>query len=608
MNHPTIDYLIDQKFPYIEMRKGQRDIISDIISSYMSGKKHYILEAGTGTGKSVILYTASKVIAHIQKWKDVGVNDLSRMVDPVINPDSDGKADTLILTKTKALQDQYETSFTDLKTIKSSVNYHCGYHNSTGVRFNSDQCINSYGKCTSSCGYVTARSKINLATVRCTNYAFFMSAIESFSRMIKSSVLVCDEAHLLEDSILSSYSFELKPRRLATFINSIPHTDKTTEEAVIKRMVKLSPDDKQLLEYFTSILLESIDHIMYLDDNSRYMKLIAKRMVTLKFEINLPTAEAYDIPDYECEENGISFNTVKSVKETLGETPTLKEVLTEIRKNNRMASTYSLLENITTNIAHSTAVTDVNQETGVFTMKSIQVSESMVRFHSQYDFIIYASATICGENYFRQSVLIDDDESSYLDVGSAFPSENHSIISVGLTPMNYTNKDVVLKEYLETLDMIIEGYDSKECGIIHTSSYTNARLIKSNSKYGDRIFIPESGVVYNYYELMRDTPGLIIASPAILEGVDIHSNVGSYQIFFKVPFISLGSKYVQAKRVTVPGWYSRETVISMVQGAGRCVRSETDVCQTYILDGTFERLYMQNREMFPKLFKDCMID
>ena len=47
-------------FPFEKPRKNQREIIEQIIYAFESGKRYVILNAPTGSGKSVIAYAVSK--------------------------------------------------------------------------------------------------------------------------------------------------------------------------------------------------------------------------------------------------------------------------------------------------------------------------------------------------------------------------------------------------------------------------------------------------------------------------------------------------------------------------------------------------------------------
>ena len=100
MMENDIDKLIIDEFPFKEPMNGQFDIIKTIIESYLSGNKYFILEAATGTGKSVIGYTVSRVMFRLQEI-----------------------ASSTILTKTKSLQEQYSSSIklNDRKIIHSKI-------------------------------------------------------------------------------------------------------------------------------------------------------------------------------------------------------------------------------------------------------------------------------------------------------------------------------------------------------------------------------------------------------------------------------------------------------------------------------------------------------
>jgi Rad3-related DNA helicase len=54
------------------------------------------------------------------------------------------------------------------------------------------------------------------------------------------------------------------------------------------------------------------------------------------------------------------------------------------------------------------------------------------------------------------------------------------------------------------------------------------------------------------------------------------------------------------------GWYSYQTVKSVVQALGRSIRNEDDHAVSYILDGDWERFYKQSRHMFPDEFSGAL--
>ena len=97
-------------FPYPEVRPGQEKAINEIIDSFESGKRYFILEAGTGVGKSAI---ASTVATYVEKH---------------ILPGESTSVGSNILTTQKLLQEQYKRDFPAINSLKSSSNYTCTFH------------------------------------------------------------------------------------------------------------------------------------------------------------------------------------------------------------------------------------------------------------------------------------------------------------------------------------------------------------------------------------------------------------------------------------------------------------------------------------------------
>ena len=90
--------------------------------------------------------------------------------------------------------------------------------------------------------------------------------------------------------------------------------------------------------------------------------------------------------------------------------------------------------------------------------------------------------------------------------------------------------------------------------------------------------------------------------PSLLEGLDLKDDWSRFQVFAKVPYLSLGDRFVKAKLGINPSWYRWKAIINILQGTGRSVRSETDWAVTYILDGSLSDLIHNNRHAFPKEF------
>ena len=92
-------------FPYENVRPGQDEAINSILDAFEAGKHYFILEAGTGVGKSAIAITVARYIEnYFQKGDDLS-------------------SGTNILTTQKLLQTQYRKDYPEINSLKSSSNY-----------------------------------------------------------------------------------------------------------------------------------------------------------------------------------------------------------------------------------------------------------------------------------------------------------------------------------------------------------------------------------------------------------------------------------------------------------------------------------------------------
>ena len=171
----------------------------------------------------------------------------------------------------------------------------------------------------------------------------------------------------------------------------------------------------------------------------------------------------------------------------------------------------------------------------------------------------------------------------------------------------------MLPKFVTGIDKIVNkvtsDFSKNISGIIHTVSYSNAEFIKKYSKYKKNIIIPSRDELLELDQIIKDSKkGLIICSPSIMEGVDLVDDLSRFQIWLKIPYGFLGDRWVNTKMTKDPDWYARETIIKIVQGCGRSIRSMDDWAHTFILDGSFNRLIGMNRRLFPNWFLESIIN
>lgn len=180
----NIGDVIRSKFPFPEFNPGQYEAIDRTVRAFLSGKKHVILEAPTGIGKSAIATTVHRVLKEL-----------------------DVKHRTTIITATKGLQDQYQNDDKEIESLMGRTNYSCPKN--VGP-YNSSKCkqLQHAGGCTKAavCPYFKVREIWrNSAPLRLTNAAFHITAPKSLigEDDNRANLLVIDECHVIDEHLVN---------------------------------------------------------------------------------------------------------------------------------------------------------------------------------------------------------------------------------------------------------------------------------------------------------------------------------------------------------------------------------------------------------------------
>ena len=213
--YPHIDEDIIENFPFEEPRPGQLDIIQDINDAIRKGYKYIILEAGTGTGKSAIATTLAKMYES-----------------------------AYILTMTKQLQSQYSNEF-DFPLVKGRGNFAClhGHLETTcdmgtckttptnskffcpyGVAKNPTLDAelafeDSFGgtvfyQSGDHCHYWNQKANAINSPITLMNYDYAIVELNYVKHFGTRSLLILDEAHNIENKLMSTMEVTLYNRLL----------------------------------------------------------------------------------------------------------------------------------------------------------------------------------------------------------------------------------------------------------------------------------------------------------------------------------------------------------------------------------------------------------
>ncbi|HXP42518.1 MAG TPA: helicase C-terminal domain-containing protein, partial [Candidatus Acidoferrales bacterium] len=132
-----------------------------------------------------------------------------------------------------------------------------------------------------------------------------------------------------------------------------------------------------------------------------------------------------------------------------------------------------------------------------------------------------------------------------------------------------------------------------ERGIIHCHSRELQQVVSQHlaKEFGSRILTHGSGVDRDGgVRRLKDSRNGVLCSVAMTEGLDLRDDEARFCIFAKIPWPNLSDPFIAERRKRSQEWYENITVLSIIQGSGRVVRSLTDHADTFIFDSSFERL------------------
>jgi Rad3-related DNA helicase len=147
---------------------------------------------------------------------------------------------------------------------------------------------------------------------------------------------------------------------------------------------------------------------------------------------------------------------------------------------------------------------------------------------------------------------------------------------------------------------------SLEKGIIHTTSYKQSNFIRENISQDNRCRLLETNPEIERDEVIAEhintTKPTVLISPSLHLGLDLKDDLSRFQVITKVPYPSLGDRWIDEKRKRSGQWYIWQTALKLVQGYGRSIRSNEDWAVTYVLDGMFESFVNRNKNILPDWF------
>lgn len=537
-------------------RKGQSEAVEGVIDQFLiQGKRDVVLCAPTGTGKSVIGAASSIAMRSLLGLRLSG----------------------LLLTATNVLADQYSATFAGYKggfmSLAGASNYDCDAVAYIDAKKNkrtiiqiaveeeakpkADMCIKSKPSnpmeeqvietfC-GSCEYAATRKLMNTADIVSTNYAMYFVDSVYANKLQPRALTVFDEAHMLNDLYCTFTEVDVSSDYIASVIKNLSGSAHGLNKAVAE------------LRKFAN----RMDNGMVGDHNYKEF--------------------------------------FKSFAETCSEVAAgLRGLyLGERQQGNTGAKYFKMAQAIdrkATNIdnlleggkgEHVYGYDEVSMKHYI---KTILVGKDSEMFNTS-EHRLFMSATIT-KGFIVQTLGVSDDSVAFLKMDSTFPIENKKVVFYKPLTLNYnTLKDagVVAKLCANVCEIAKVHIERNDRGLILTPSFSMQEkvMLALKAMFPKVRFIVQSKGMKQQEALEEflNTEGqCVLVSPSMYEGVDLAGDLSRFQIIVKTPFPALGDARIKKIATDYPEMYKAITLMKLVQGAGRSVRSESDHAMTYITD------------------------
>jgi len=548
-------------------RKGQIEVIEKIMNVYNLGNSsHIILSAPTGSGKSICALCVSWILNEKGKRGYILASEIS-------------------------LQEQYEKDFKRFHmnwgSIKGIDNYMCVDNmekNSLGTcRIRNKAPRQMY--CFNSCPYLVAREAASESPTSVLNYAYWLIMQNYVNEHMEEDnqlfpprdFTICDEGHKILDIVQNHYSPRFdsnvmeKLENLTDFFNTYKVKDHSQHFQSLKILIKLLFDFENQDELFKT--LRKIE--LYLEEYKPSIDLLKDKVKK-------------DYP---------KDDPPKEWKKALRLCDWLKDFHCKIEDY-----VYIIDNTSTRNIVKNPSGSDE------LVFNCLEENYMMNKyFHAHTGFTVLMSATFADPKDYIKSIALNN--ATYIKMDSNFSFEKSPIYFYNKRRMTYNQMEANFPWLYEKINEILDNHP-EENGIIHSASYNLTMKIHNNLSHKNkkRVLVYEGTTEKRkVLEILKRDHSKVLMGPSLIEGLDLKDEWSRFQIFAKVPYLSLADRFVKTKLEINPDWYRWKAVCSLLQGTGRSIRNENDWAVTYILDGSMADLIHSNRKAFPPEFMQRLV-
>lgn len=573
------------------LRPIQKQVLDELTVAIDGGYQNIVIECPTGSGKSAIAKTIAQsyaapayVITHLkglqaQYLKEMpymhsimGRGNYDCMLDVEPGLENIGKAKAALENVGNSSP---QTCTAALAPCKFAKGFKCSMMNPVSGDGEWDFDVNPNDLC----DYFGSLTRAQNAFYFVGNTAYLM-AMNRSGRMLKERpFLIIDEAHQLANNMMSFYSLTISHRVLEKIFRVPTNSEIKNERDENKRNRMLKQrevilrvfDSKSQNKGFGIPKISSVTLQTTSVERKKGLQVLGRYLLALHDEIKRRMKIKDPQMKYDKRELTFAANTATRIM--------------------------GLLESIAADWENWVWQVDKNAEfTSWLSFKPLNVSEYAEEILLNLgQRRIFMSGTILDYDIFGKELGLNPNNTCFIKVNySPFAESNRPVYTAyaggklsrkekGIESYRKTAATIaeIAKKYPDEKGLILPYTDEIEAGITealkenHPLVYARLRQHNKNPKERDAVF----------KEFESEKNNEILISTYANQGFD--GKMVAFLIIPKVPFGPLGDIQVKTKAETNPKWYQLMAAIELAQMCGRCVRSENDKGDVYIIDPSF---------------------
>jgi Rad3-related DNA helicase len=583
------------KFAGKEPTPKQYEIVKKIQYAIELGYKKILLSAPTGTGKSWIAIALSLYLRS-----------------------------ATILTSTVLLQDQYRDEFGFFNTVRGKKRFLCeqtnrvfdcthGYCNDCAYKPQPEYyTISKKGTIAErvlgedmprKCPYYDQIEIGRKSSFVAYSYASYLSHLLSGDEMPQRKLLVCDEAHELDEELANQLATSLNGFYGELLGVEMPKFSVNSELGKIKQYVNSFAEAFKKRE---AVIKECAGHTLYLQSEEHIKK--HTHCIRHGIKITEGCSQCGKVREYIKTKE---FLRCKDHVDCKFDHRYINHFVLNDLKN--YTAKMKILQKGLESADQNYIITDIQSKMGEqshnfdeITIKPWHIHWFINDMTAGFDLSLFMSATInlelfCKETGFRK------DEVFFINEDSNIPVQNRKIVFLKTEYVEANSEAVLPDKIISQIEAILRLRSSQR-GIVLLTSYSQLDYIleKISPEIRPRLLPLQRGQdKTEAISVHKSIPNSVLISPGLESGVNLPDDDSRFQIIVKAPYYPTVDDLRMKKIYDSEPDHSRyylKSAFRLLQMAGRSVRHVGDHAMTYVLDSKAERMVYHQRNDLPKWF------